>query len=275
MGKANYSLSLEELVLCLHLLGHTEAGAALMQTIVGELPEKELETRLLVAGHSLMARDWLELIVDEQGARHQLTAELAEVVEILAKADFSIGLQQFDQGQEKKLVFHVKADKFVEHDSSLGVVQKVFVHDRYQSMVEQAVAAFQLQGYAETSLPETGLPSDFLDNLAAFRTMEAERIQTMLEVSGVPAALAQLLAEDLQRPRRVINVMRIDYDEQQGPVSDAGFFMLAGNTRLWIVLQEGTDAEMKLRICSGSTTAFAAELKKLLGIDRTPEIRPV
>lgn len=265
MTTKEYNLSIEELVLSLHIIGQTEAAAALLQTIIGEIAESEIETRLLVAGHSLMARGWLEIEVNADGGRQQLDPELAEAAGMLAASDFSIGLQQAHDGAEKKLMFHFKQGKIIQHDASLGVVQKIRIHNDQISVIDEAMGTYSIDSFTHKPIPETYIQTQLLENLGTYRSWEIERIQAVLEAAGVSPQASRALAEDFQQSGNLTNVMRIEYSEVDGPICNEGFLMLQGGERLWLLRQITEEAGIRFQIIPGSVEAFQAEMKRLMG----------
>lgn len=253
----HYSLSVEELILAMYVIGRQEAAAGLLQLSFDPMSDQELEIRLLTAGHSLAARGWLT--VDEQAGTKELDAGLTAAILPLCEAAYTLRFTKQAQGEEVAMGIHVAADgQLTVHRLEKGFIHRMEVLSGPDEILGAVQSFFELtwQEHSDETF-ETTVRQE-LEQTAA---QEAEELETLLADSGMPEPLKGWFAEDLTESEDWWTVLRVEYTEEREPQAERGFLLLSGKERFWLLRpiegDEGTEDD-----------AFAVELGTRESLER-------
>ncbi|MBL0388222.1 hypothetical protein JJB07_16535 [Tumebacillus sp. ITR2] len=260
MSIQRFSLSVEEMILSLSVMGRQETAAGLLGMTIGPLSDEELEVRMLTAGHSLAAREWLQVL--ENGQTHTLDPDLQEAIRPIADAEHSIRLSKWENGQELTLGLHVAQGTLTTHEIRQGVIHRVQRLENLDDVVETVESFLSIQ-YEAAESQEPLLWNRFADSVAE-RENGLDLHPTLLD-SGLPEEISDMIARDLQQTEGFWSILRIEYTEDnRDPYSTGGILLLPGSAHTWMISEvEGSHGEQaKLRPCSRDE--LKRELQNLL-----------
>ena len=113
------NISVEELAMSLSIAGSPAVAKGLLLSQVGKLSDDEERGRLRSAAHALLARD-LVVIKD---SKPYLQDNLAALVEVMQKYDYSIRFARRVDSLEQVLAYYFSGRTILKHQNRDGVVQ--------------------------------------------------------------------------------------------------------------------------------------------------------
>lgn len=259
-----FSLSIEELLLVLHLIGETEVASALLQLTVGELTAQDLESRFTAAGHSLMARGLLRVNVAAE--QKELDPVLVQSVRLLAEAEFSLRVGKITEGAEKVLQFFCGHQLVISHEIQDGVVHHLTCYQDLEPVIAQVQHFLGMEGLASRETPEVLVGAELVEQLGSLGEAPLEHLRVTLEMAGVPQELSNQMAEDCQNTRYLGSILRVNYlDSAEGkqPVAEQGCLAMASSQRLWL-FQQAEEHPEHFRLIPGSAQRVAELVRDLV-----------
>lgn len=257
MTLSEFSLSTEELALALSLVGKPAIGRSLMTSQLGQIGDDEAQARLKAAGHSLMARGWLAVGIEKP----ILNPALAGVMAVITNPDFSILYSRANPEAEFTLAYHFGDQTILEHRLEQGVVHHIAEVSDTATVIKGGLAFFGLPQAQSFSCMPIQLPYDVLKELKDVDDPVA--VDRRLQQAGVAYEARSLLPEDIAHPRYRGSTLRVQYDAQGAPFSEAGFLLLHGPERLWLITLSGKE-QMTATIMPATVQTFHQELSALL-----------
>ena len=255
MNNLAIKLGTEEVALALTLIGEPQiAQETLVAQFGDDLTQEEVQTRLLTAGHSLMARDYLT--VDSEGKIH-LDAEVSEVADILAHADYSVRFERAYSNADLMLTFHFKDGRIFGHALEQGLVHNITRLESIEPILTAGVEFFQIRGDHPFPVPPFSLQESVIDSLTG--ASNEDEIVKLLKTFDTDPDIAKLLAEDLAAPDYRGGVLKVLYDSDRRAFSDEGFLILAGAYRKWLLqpMEGETSTEFEVSLCSSEIFTYA------------------
>lgn len=232
----SFSLSVEELILALYVIGCQEAAAGILHMSFDPMSDEELEIRLVTAGHSLAARGWLT--VDEAAGTKELHPVLAQTVRAVSDAAHTLRLSKQTQEEETALGIHVLADgTMVAHQVERGFIHRIDRLDGFEEVLMVAERHFGLYWQEETDLSQ--------DEALVWPELDpdAAELLEMLAKAGMPEQLRVRLAEDVMSSDDWLAMMRVEYDQEREPHVEHGVMLIQGKERFWIMYPQDGDEE--------------------------------
>ena len=259
MSTNEFFLSVEEVAMTLSIIGQPKEAHALMVAQLGKIGQEEARVRLLTAGHTLMARGYLSL--DLEGRAH-LSEPLARVVHVLAQADYTIRYNRSYRDADFSLAFHFDAENIFAHRLEQGVVHHITEVSNVEDVIQGGLGFFGIAEVPPFSCPIAEVSRELLDQIKDDPAHAV--IHRRLTHAGVPAETCDLLAEDLSNTQYRGSVMRVEYDENNTPVSDRGLLVLRGPERLWLLRPIVREGEQYVTLLPGTRETFRREVTSLL-----------
>lgn len=253
-----FRLSVEEMALAINLTGQPEVAKTVMESQLGVLSQESARERLLAAGHSLMARNLLEM--DVNGDMY-LEDSLAYIAQVLSHTDLSLRYHRSYSDADILLTFHFKQGNIFEHRIEKGVVHQITKMEDENSVVQGGLVFFELGKTNSFDCQPIDIPYDVLDNL---KSENSSSILYYLAKVGITEGTRMLLAEDLSEVQYRGSVLRIEYGENNVPQSNEGLLVLRGPERLWLLRPFVREGERYVTLLPGTEEAFRREIVALL-----------
>ncbi len=259
MKDTDFLLSVEELALAMSMVDRPEVAHDLMVAQLGAMKQEEARTRLLTAGHSLMARGWLTM--DVQGTMH-LADPLARVARVLSRADFSIRYSRSHRNVDLSLSFHFGEDGIFAHRMEQGVVHHIIEVQDADAVIQGGLAFFEMTEVHPFTCPSAEILNSLLDKIKDEKNTSS--ILQHLQEAGVPEETRTLLAEDLRGVQYRGSILRVEYGEDNIPRSDRGLLVLRGPERLWLLRPLIGEGEPSVTLLPGTEQVFRRQVAALL-----------
>jgi hypothetical protein len=255
MDVGTIRLSTEELALVLAQAGQAVSSRQLIASRLGRVPsEAEFEAITLTAAHGLLASNGLAL--DTDGGM-LIDPALQRIAGVFTAAELSLRLSRAEEGGERLATYHVTGAGALEHLVEYGTVHVLRELAHRDAVLDAGVDFFGVADAAPFTAAPFALPLAALSGVASEHN--AESFAQRLQQSGVPAASATLLAEDLAGAQYRGSALRVEYDEGQ-PISEQGLLLLRGPRRLWLIRH----GDQKVTLMAGTVEAFRREVAPLL-----------
>lgn len=254
----SFSLSVEELILALYVIGCQEAAAGILHMSFDPMSDEELEIRLVTAGHSLAARGWLT--VDETAGTKELHPVLAQTVRAVSDAAHTLRLSKQVQEEESTIGIHVLADgTMVAHQVERGFIHRINRVDGYEEVLAAVERHFGLCWQEESDLA--------VDGAVVWPDLDQDTAELleMLATAGMPEHLRVRLAEDMMVSDDQLAMMRVEYDEEREPHVEHGVMLIQGKKRFWIMYPQDGDEE-SFHVELGTKEAMERVLRGLIGM---------
>lgn len=226
-----WRLTTEEIALLLSFTGHPELGQVFLASeSEALLSQTQIQERLISATHSLLAAQHAAVSAD---GRILLGSDLAVIAGALTHVPYSMRLTRSYRNVEINLTYHFAEQQIIAHWLEQGVVHCFeFIKDRLS--VADAATEFLM---SEVSVSDEGRSFSIED--AAFdgilmpaNNREPEQQFGIAQASG---STTRMFASDTVAPRFRGSVLLVQYPSDSPPVANAGFLLLAGKTRLWLI----------------------------------------
>ncbi len=252
-----YRLSIEELALILAQSGQVETSRELIASQLGAAAsEAEVQASMLTAAHGLLANGWLELDADGTPV---IDPELQRITGLLTEAQVSLCYSRADQDAEYRITYHKSAAGVFAHVIEHGIIHAFTeLPHTDDAIFAGGVEFFEVAEAAPFSVPEFELPLEALNAIKDERDVGV--ITRRLHQAGAPETAASLMAEDLAATQYRGAALRVEYTQNNEPVSDRGLLLLRGPQRLWIMRQ----APEGVTVMPGIEAAFRNEVAALL-----------
>jgi hypothetical protein len=259
MPNKNFSLSVEEVALVLSMMDRPNEAHNLMITQLGDMDQDEARARLLAAGNSMLARNWL--ILDQDGTMH-LSEDVVPVAYILSDADFSIRYNRSHSNMDVSLSFHFREESIFAHGIEQGVVHHLREVENANDAIQGGESFFKLDQASPFTCSNSEVPYNLLEQIKDEEDFSS--ILKPLEKFGVPEETRTLLAEDLHEVQYRGSVLRVEYGEDNVPKSDEGLLVLRGPERLWLLRPFDRDGERYVTLLPGTEEVFRQEVSAIL-----------
>lgn len=251
-----FKLSVDEVAMALAQVGASDVGKQLLRTIADdELSDAELSARLLAAGHSLMARELLD--VSESGVV-TLNADLATVARALAEAPRTLRVSRVYGRREQTALYYESDDgEFVAQAVDREIVHTLSYpvsRDTVTELCERLIGASEA---AHTEL-EWLLPLTALTDLDECETLDdAVELLTGFGLSHVDA---NQLANDVASASFRGSIATIG-----GDGDGAGSMVVGAGARLWMFdVVSSADGALRLRARSAVRGDVARRVRELM-----------
>ncbi len=260
MARYDVRLSVEELAFILTEIGQAEAARHWLISHLGsDLTQEQVYARMAAAGHSLIARNLLHVTMD---ATLLLAEPVAQIAAAVAMAEFSICYTRTYRDADFALTYHFQGGSIFEHQVDQGLVQQFTQLDAAE-VIDGGIDFLDLPPMTIVDQLSAELPKHVLDNVKD--QGETAAVARELHRAGLPAAMTNLLAEDLSRPVYRGTILRVEYDQQRSPYSERGLLVLRGPERLWLLRPFLRESQPYVTILQGTEQVFHQELSVLLG----------
>lgn len=233
--------SLEELAVCLSMMGKPEAAKQMLITYLGEINADEERGRLLAVNHTLLAKEILYL----EGENVRLRESFARLLSPLVYSDAVLRCSRKARGkQEQVLSHHFRNGSFVRHEIDYGVVHTLTEVTTKDEVITACTDFLEIEGDQPTfSVPAGRLTQEQLEEARAHAIDSVQSAAEYLQSKGIPQETSQLFAQDLNQTVYRGSVLRVE-TTPEGLKSDTGFLTLKGTSgRTWfleIIVEEGT-----------------------------------
>jgi hypothetical protein len=258
MKNNDFLLSVEEIALAMSMVDKPDAAHGLMAMQLGDMSQEEARIRLMTAGHSLIARGFLS--IDEEAMAH-LAAPLARVARVLTGADYSIRCSRSYPEADIYLSFHFGEGGIFAHAVEQGVVHHVVELEGTDDVLEGGLAFFEMGEMTPFSCPSAEIPDSLLTEVKDEEDVTV--VGNRLKQAGVAEETQVLLAEDLAKTLYRGSILRVEYDEDNQPISNRGLLVLRGQERLWFLRPSQTEGETMVTVLPGTEEVFRREATTL------------
>lgn len=255
----SYSLSIEELVLSLQLIGYSEMGAGLLSLVYDEFTEEELKIKMRTAGHSLMAKGLLT--IDMEKETKSLDENFSNALSLLGETDYSIRFGKL-AAEEEVLMFHFKGHTIVQQsDEQGGLVHIIDVIPAYLEVADAGFKFYEIEQVYETDPTLQGnISSKFINEVGEYTQLPLAEIEKILLKDGLSKSFSSLLAQDLKQIKAFSSIIKVIYQEE-GPEEEDGFILLQGHKRNWIIKPASQSSYLVL---PGTRENFLKEFENLV-----------
>ncbi|GIL15517.1 MAG: hypothetical protein BroJett039_06900 [Chloroflexota bacterium] len=260
MNKAvdNLRLSIEEVALVLSIHGSPDAAKLMLLASFGELSPDEEKGRLLAAGHSLMARGFLNL----NSGKSELAPPMSELVSAMNTYQIALRMESKSTETDVTITFFIHGNQIIQQSVEQGVVYRFDQVQEQSTIIQKGVRFFNLTKGVNGINSEPLIPFRILEQ-AREESLEVSAIAAKLKNEGVPERLCNLLAEDIKNLRTRGAVLRID-NKENNLISDHGFLTLTGESRTWLFPISLLGEERMIRVVTGTPSRFGREIDQLL-----------
>lgn len=258
MNTIDLRLSVEEVAFILSTIDQPDMAHNLMIAQLGDMEQIEARARLLAAGHSLLARAWVN--IDESG-QVSLSEPIERLAQILTCADFSIRYDRAYRPFELTLTFHFRDASIFSQSIEDGVIHHITEVQGETEVLRQGLTFFAVED-VNVDCPVAEIPYSVLEQIKDEEDLSI--ILSTLKKWGVPENTGQLFAEDLQNVQYRGSVMRVEYEDDNRPRSDEGLLVLRGPDRLWFLRPFIQEEKDYLKIFPASIARFYKEVAAIL-----------
>lgn len=261
-----FRLSVEELAFALAALGWPATSKGLMISHFGEMESHILNARLLAGGHGLLARRWLSIDVTTGATRPE--PGFFAVLETVAQADYTVHYSRVGREGETRLSYHVVGGRVVAQRVVDGIIYELDEYTDLGAITEGGLAFFGLDNGAGSDESAVELAADLFQRITNPTQGDSFKAVRALTEVGYPEAKARTFVEDVQQCDFRGSAMRVEYPADNRPVSDHGFLVLRGSTRIWFGRMITDTQPPRVRICPGNSNTFRREIALLLANKR-------
>ncbi|MDQ2806777.1 MAG: hypothetical protein M3Z04_07660 [Chloroflexota bacterium] len=231
-----FQISVEELAYALGVLGGVGVAGGFLRSVLGDRDRRELDGRLLSAGHTLMARGYLDLNLVTQTTH--IDPALRAAVLPLINNQFSIRCSYAAGNGEQVLAYFSQKPIIIEHKLVQGVISHLDLVPDWATVADRSYRFFDLpltraddQGFH----PVGNVPINYLYRPQTQENASSPDTLTLqLQREGLLPLIAQQLAQDIVESEAHSSVIRT----QTGPAgltADRGFLILRSWQRWWLL----------------------------------------
>jgi hypothetical protein len=226
------SLSLEEVVVLLNLMGQAQLARETLHALVGDISPDEERGRLLAANRSLLARGVFHLA----GGELQIDPAYTRLLAPLADNHFVLRCAARRPEQpEEVLAFYVKDGLIVEQRIEYGVAHTFREVENLAGASAAGASFLDLSQVVDFDAEPFTLTGDQLEEARRLASAETGPAQTYLRDLGLNKEAVSLFVDDLAHQRRRGSAVRLEIDHTAGTVRDSGFLSLVGDSgRVWL-----------------------------------------
>ena len=233
MSLNSFQISHEELSVAMTLLGKSDEARGYLQSSSSLKSPEDLESRLIAASHSLIARDLIE-VSNDSGAI--LNARLKKLVQALLDNRFFIRCSKTVPGGQVFQNYFVNQEGVVLHKHANIVVSCL---EEIPDVGTAAKYSYQFLGFPQNAFvsdaPSGSINTALLQNLNGMAvTSSKESIASQLENEGLLPEVAQRLADDFKSSEFKGSVLKAITNSDGQPVSKQGFLFLKAPERFWL-----------------------------------------
>lgn len=258
MDSLDWRLSIEEVAAILSTVSQPEMAHDLMMAQLGDMSQEEAHARLLAAGHSLLARGYLN--VSESGEL-SLSADMSRVAEILTHPDFSIRYTRSHQPFELTLAFHFNDNEIYAHSLENGILHHLTLVESQETVIERGLTFFALDEIGPFACPQAEMPYAIIEQIKDEDSLSV--ILKTLEGTQVPRETRTSFAEDVHQVQYRGSILRVEYEDSK-PQSDEGLLVLRGTDRLWLLRLLVHNGNRYVTLIPGTEQKFRREVAALL-----------
>lgn len=253
-------LSGDELAYTLAQSGRPDLGQGVLRS-QSDIPlsSEDAMQRMLAAGHTLLARQFLQIDAE---AKPVLADDLQWLSRVLTGAPFSLRHTRTTPEAAFNLTYHAMNGGVVEHVIEQGVVHIFTEHEQARAAVDGGVTFFQIAGLQNSSGAQAEIPKPLLDQ--AQQANDGAVIKKLFEQTTLPSLLREQLAEDFAQASYRGSVLRVEYGPQGEPVANRGLLLLRGQERLWILKPHQRPNGVFITVLPGSEETFRREVSALM-----------
>lgn len=254
-----YSLSVEELALVLARVHRPEAAMSLIELHGGaQLNQADIQSRLVGAGHSLIARGWVRL---SPGGMLTVAPDVARVVGVLASAGCTLRLTRWSTEEEQIRSCHFSDGTMVEHEIVYGIVHRLRVLDDIEDLLTNGSALFEVPKEPDFMLEPQTID---LGEIEAPQNAHDHQWMTGQSRARVEVALPQL-AQDIENARFLGTVLRIDHGSTDALWVTDGLLLVRVPERSWLLRLTAHGTRQHVTVFAGSEQMFRREMLQLIG----------
>jgi hypothetical protein len=258
MSSIDLQLSVEEVAFILSTTDQPDMAHDLMIAQLGDMGQAEARARLLAAGHSLLARAWVNIDESDQVS---LSEPIERLAHILTCADFSIRYDRAYRPFELTLTFHFVDASIFSHSIEDGVIHHITEVQGETEVLRQGLTFFAVED-VNADCPVAEIPYSVLEQIKDEENLST--ILSTLQKWEVPEKTRRLFTEDLRDVQYRGSVMRVDYEDDSRPRSDEGLLVLRGPDRLWFLRPFVREEKDYIKIFPGSIARFYKEVAAIL-----------
>lgn len=253
-------LSADELAYTLAQSGRPDIGQGILQNASDfELSAEDVMQRMLAAGHSLLARELLQIDAE---AKPVLTDNLQWLAHVLTNTPFSLRYTLATTEASFSLNYHAINGSVVEHSIEQGVIHVISEHDQPRVAVDGGVGFFKIAGLQNAFGSQGEIMKSLLDE--AQQESDVTMIRKLLERAPLTSQMREQLAADLAQTKYRGSVLRVEYGPQGEPTADRGLLLLHGPERLWILKPSQRPSGVSVTVIPGSEAVFRREVAALM-----------
>jgi len=257
MGALDICLSVDEIALVMSTAGCPDSAHDLLVAQLQIAADFDARQRLESAAGALLARN---LLIRTTQGKLVLSETLREVAGVMCSADYGIRCQHVDSRGEALMTIHSWNEQFYVH-----TIRDKFVHclrrleDRL-ALVNAALDFLNLVPYTGTST-SFSIPEQVLEVPMLVRDIAA-----IVDPGSDPRAMedATSFIADLSSPASKGSILRVDYVKGEENTAEAGFLLLGGTERHWLLQTSSCGGSGNLDVTRITAESFSTAVQSLV-----------
>jgi hypothetical protein len=236
------SLSTEELALSLVLCGYDEVAAGVLKSGLGEKSESDLQIVFETASHSLLSKELL-LGINEENLAESLHPVFKQMMDLFVQSTKMIRCNKEANGAEEVLMLHrLPGDESLKHEVKHDVVHEFSILK--ENEIQPAITSFlKVLAWGETETAHIPLTEELFNRLVE-KTKTEDELASLCEsfyIHQHQEMLKIFLSDFNDYGRRFANISESLISLKEYSQIQEAHLILPIHKRLWVVYNENED----------------------------------
>ncbi|MCY8234160.1 hypothetical protein [Priestia endophytica] len=236
------SLSTEELALSLVLCGYDEVAAGVLESGLGEKSESDLQIVFETASHSLLSKELL-LGINEENLAESLHPVFKQMMDLFVQSTKMICCNKEANGAEKVLMLHrLPGDESLKHEVKHDVVHEFSILK--ENEIQPAITSFlKVLAWGEIETAHIPLTEELFNRLVE-ETKTEDELASLCESFHIhqhQEMLKIFLSDFNDYGRRFANISESLISLKEYSQIQEAHLILPIHKRLWVVYNENED----------------------------------
>ncbi|YCA44088.1 hypothetical protein M1E11_02455 [Bacillus sp. JZ8] len=236
------SLSTEELALSLVLCGYDEVAAGVLKSGLGEKSESDLQVVFETASHSLLSKELL-LGINEENLAESLHPIFKQMMDLYVQSTKMIRCNKEANGAEEVLMLHrLPGDESLKHEVKHDVVHEFSILK--ESEIQPAITSFlKVLAWGEIETAHISLTEELFNRLVEETKTEDELafLCESFHIHQHQEMLKIFLSDFNDYGRRFANISESFISLKEYSQIQEAHLILPIHKRLWVVYNENED----------------------------------
>ncbi|OXS66232.1 hypothetical protein [Priestia filamentosa] len=236
------SLSTEELALSLVLCGYDEVAAGVLKSGLGEKSENDLQVVFETASHSLLSKELL-LSINEENLAESLHPIFKQMMDLFVQSTKMIRCNKEANGAEEVLMLHrLPGDESLKHEVKHDVVHEFSILK--ESEIQPAITSFlKVLAWGEIETAHIPLTEELFNRLVEETKTEDELafLCESFHIHHHQEMLKIFLSDFNDYGRRFANISESLISLKEYSQIQEAHLILPIHKRLWVVYNENED----------------------------------